>query len=176
MDKGSLMPTDEESRLFEDMMACQDAIFRICLGFTRNPASAEDLCQDIYLRAYSRLGGLRRASSAREWLFRIARTVCLDHAKKARFLKSSGNTLRPGDILDKRTPETEAVTKECQSLLKTAISGLPKKQREVFVLREYGHLSYDELSRVLGVKAGTIMSRLNRARAAVARRVREGGA
>jgi RNA polymerase sigma-70 factor (ECF subfamily) len=57
--------------------------------------------------------------------------------------------------------------------LKTAISRLPKKQREVFVLREYGGLSYEELARVVGAKSGTVMSRLNRARTAVASFLKE---
>src|SRR5512143_93512 len=91
MDQGNRMPTEEEVKLFEDMMSCRETVFRICLGFTRNPPDAEDLCQDIYLKAYGRLGDLRRPSSAREWLFRIARTTCLDRAKRGRLLRSFGH-------------------------------------------------------------------------------------
>jgi RNA polymerase sigma-70 factor (ECF subfamily) len=52
--------------------------------------------------------------------------------------------------------------------LKDAIRRLPRKHREVFVLREYGGLSYEDLSKTLGLRPGTVMSRLNRARQAVA--------
>jgi len=169
------MPTDEEARLFEDMMACREVIFRICLGFTRNPADAEDLCQDVYLKAYGRLAGLRQPSSVKEWLYRVARTTCLDHAKRRRVLRLFESSGRPEAALDPRTPEASALTKERLSLLKAAISRLPEKQREVFILREYGRLSYEELGRAVGAKAGTVMSRLNRARAAVARWIKEGG-
>lgn len=50
---------------------------------------------------------------------------------------------------------------------------MPNKLKEIFVLREYGHLSYQEIAAVLGIPQGTVMSRLNRARQAVAIRLRE---
>jgi RNA polymerase sigma-70 factor (ECF subfamily) len=175
MDKEDRMPAETDAKLFEDLMAFHEAVFRVCLGFTQNPTEAEDLCQDIYLKACGRLGNLRQASSAREWLYRVARTTCLDHARRRRLLRPSGSPLRPEDIPDTRTPESLALAREQRALLKTAVGRLPRKLREVFVLREYGQLSYEELSRVLGAKAGTVMSRLNRARAAVARQIRERG-
>jgi RNA polymerase sigma-70 factor (ECF subfamily) len=99
----------------------------------------------------------------------------LDHAKKKRFIRLLEKTTSPDNVVDKRTPESSAVTNERLKLLKKAVSRLPKKQRDVFVLREYGHLSYEELGRVVGAKAGTVMSRLNRARTAVATFVKEAG-
>jgi RNA polymerase sigma-70 factor (ECF subfamily) len=175
MDEGQRMRTEEEARLFEDMMTCREAVFRICLGFTRNPSDAEDLSQDVFLKACDHLEKLRRASSVREWLFRIARNTCLDHAKKQRSHRLLEAEARPADVPGPSAQERSTLTKERLALLKAAVSRLPKKQREVFVLREYGRLSYEELGRVVGAKAGTVMSRLNRARAAVARCVREAG-
>lgn len=169
------MPAEIDAKLFEDLMTFREAVFRICLGFTQNPTDAEDLCQDIYLKACGRVGDLRQASSAREWLYRIARTTCLDHVRRRRLLKPSGSPLRPEDMPDTTTPECLALARERRDLLKTAVRRLPRKLREVFVLREYGQLTYEELSRVLGAKTGTVMSRLNRARAAVARLVKERG-
>ena len=65
--------------------------------------------------------------------------------------------------------------RERLAILKNAVEQLPKKQREVFVLWEYGRLSYDELARTVGIKTGTVMSRLNRARRAVANFMNEAG-
>lgn len=175
MGKGYVMPSDDEAKLFEEMMTYQEAIFRICLGFSRNPSDAEDLSQDVYLKAYRSLGRIRSPHAAKEWLFRIARNTCLDHAKKLRISRLFEKTTSPDDVLDTGSPEYSAVTNERLKLLRGAVSRLPKKQREVFVLREYGHLSYEELARTVGSKAGTVMSRLNRARLATARFIKEAG-
>jgi RNA polymerase sigma-70 factor, ECF subfamily len=172
MRKGYEMRPDE-AKLFEDMMTCREAVFRICLGFSRNASDAEDLSQDVYLKAYRSLEKVRQAYLVKEWLFRIARTTCLDHSKKRRLDRELERAVRPGNAIDPRTPEAAWVTNERLDFLKQAVSRLPRKQREVFVLREYGGLSYEELGRVLGTKSGTVMSRLNRAREAVASFVKE---
>ena len=167
------MKEESQARLFEEIMSCQEAVFRICLGFSRNPSDAEDLSQDVYLKAYRSLGEVRHPDLIKEWLFRIARNTCLDHAKRLGLARRLESDAIPDNAVEKRTPESSAVANERLKLLKTAISRLPKKQRDVFVLREYGELSYQELERVVGAKAGTIMSRLNRARIAVAAFVKE---
>jgi RNA polymerase sigma-70 factor (ECF subfamily) len=66
-----------------------------------------------------------------------------------------------------KTPEAEVAHREQLLILKKTITKLNKKHREVFVLREYGHLSYREIAATLGIKEGTVMSRLNRGREAV---------
>lgn len=163
----------DEAKLFEDMMACREAVFRICLGFSRNASDAEDLSQDVYLKAYRGLRGLRHPDLAKEWLFRIARTTCLDHARRRRLERELRDSVRQRNAVDPRTPEAASIAGERLGALKSAVSRLPRKMREVFVLREYGGLSYEELGRVIGARAGTVMSRLSRARAAVASFVKE---
>jgi RNA polymerase sigma-70 factor (ECF subfamily) len=167
------MRADDKTRLFEDMMTCQEAVFRICLGFSHNPSDAEDLSQEAYLKAYRNLGRIRHPHLVKEWLFRIARNTCLDHVKKRHLDRRLERATSHESAVDRRTPESSSVANERLGLLKTAISQLPKKQRDVFVLREYGDLSYEELGRVVGAKTGTVMSRLNRARIAVATFIKE---
>ncbi len=168
------MPTGKEIKLFEDMMACKEDVFRICLGFSRNASDAEDLSQDVYLKAYQSLGRIHTPYAVREWLFRVARTTCLDHRRRAAV---RGLFLRrpPGsdEGLERITPERSAEAGEQLKALKDAVARLPVKLREVFILREYGHLSYQETARTLGIKEGTVMSRLNRARRAVMDRMKE---
>jgi RNA polymerase sigma-70 factor, ECF subfamily len=171
MKKGRDMRPDEE-KLFEDMMTCQEAVFRICLGFSRNASDAEDLSQDVFLKAFRSLGRVRHPYLVKEWLFRIARNTSLDHVKRRRHARQLERT---ADLraIEPRTLEALAPTDGRLRSLKAAVARLPRKQREVFVLREYGGLSYEELGRVVGAKAGTVMSRLNRARIAVASFVKE---
>jgi RNA polymerase sigma-70 factor (ECF subfamily) len=167
------MRADDEAGLFEDMMTYQEAVFRTCLGFSHDPSDAEDLTQDVYLKAYRNLGRIRHPHLAKEWLFRIARNTCLDYVKARHLNRRLEEVASSENTFDSKTPESSSVTNERSERLKTAISRLPKKQRDVFVLREYGHLSYEELGRVVGAKPGTIMSRLNRARTAVAAFLKE---
>jgi RNA polymerase sigma-70 factor (ECF subfamily) len=168
------MLTQEEAKTLENLMGYQEAIFRICLGFSRNPSDAEDLAQDVYLKAFRKIGTIRNPNSHREWLFRVARNVCLDHLKKARKVRlfpSRDESLEAStsdDIL-----EGPAEAGDRLKRLKRAVARLPRKQKEVLILREYGHLSYQELARTLRIKEGTVMSRLNRARRAVVKLIRE---
>ena len=70
--------------LFEELMLFQKKVFLICLGFSRNATDAQDLAQDVYLRAYKNIGNLSEPSLAKVWLFRIARNTCLNFRKKHR--------------------------------------------------------------------------------------------
>lgn len=151
----------------EGLLAYQETVFRICLGYSGNYAEAEDLAQEAYLKAYQSLTNLRDSSSAKDWLIRIAKNACLDRQKK---LRTQGSWLRrwAKEInFDSPAAAEESLEGRIQQL-KRAIRRLPKKLRSIFVLREYGHLTYDELAAALDLNKGTVMSRLSRARQRVA--------
>jgi len=167
--------SENEARLFEELMAFQEDVFRICLGFSRNPADAEDLAQDVYLKAYRNIKTVHSPYAIKEWLYRIARNICLDHKKRTHVAQLFDRLSNRSEVVENNTPEAGAEVRERLVILKKAVEQLPKKQREVFVLWEYGRLSYDELARTVGIKTGTVMSRLNRARKAVANFMNEAG-
>jgi RNA polymerase sigma-70 factor (ECF subfamily) len=168
------MLTQEEAKTLETLMGHQEAVFRICLGFSRNPSDAEDLAQDVYLKAFRKIATIRNPNSHKEWLFRVARNVCLDYQKKTRKVRlfpSRDENLEASvrdEILEDPDEDGDRLKK-----LKRAVARLPRKQKEVLVLREYGHFSYQELARTLQIKEGTVMSRLNRARRAVLKLMKE---
>ncbi len=163
---------DERSRTFEELLALKETVFRICLGYAKNYPDAEDLTQEVYLRAYQSLDGLSNRGSGREWLFAITRNACVDHRRKDRlgrllpFFYERGFNLRPDPV-----PAVER--DERVQALKEAVRNLPEKLRAVFVLHTYGGLSYREIARSLKIKEGTVMSRLNRARAGLERKMKE---
>lgn len=162
----------EQEKVFEELMSYKEIVFQICLGFTNNPWDAEDLTQDVYLKVFRNIHSLNDPSFSKEWLFKIARNTCFDFGRKLRIrrifqLKSKGETL------EDRTPESLVAYGEQLQVLKKAVKQLPEKHKEVFVLREYGNLSYQEIAAVLGIKNGTVMSRLNRARQAVINQTKE---
>jgi len=160
----SLSP--EESKVLNMFMDYTDIVFRICLGFTRNPWEAEELMQDVYLKALKKISSLKNHEFCKEWLFRITRNTCLNYVKRERlhksFLRSKGK-----NILEHNTPESNYSLKEQSQIIKEAIHRLPQKKREVLIFKEYGHMTYKEISDTLGIKVGTVMSRLNRAREAI---------
>jgi len=158
--------------VIEDMLAYQDSVFRICLGFSRNISDAEDLAQDVFLKAYRKLGTLKNPSLSKEWLFRVAKNTCLDYQKKSRLGRLLLLQWREASR-EMNNPEAEVAQNEQIQRLKKAVQRLPKRLRVVFVMREYGHLSYQEIAATLGIKEGTVMSRLNRARSRVTEALQE---
>jgi RNA polymerase sigma-70 factor (ECF subfamily) len=168
------MLTAEEAKLFEQMINYKEEIFQICLGFSHNPSDAEDLTQEVYLGAYRNVAKIHSPYAVKEWLLRVTRNTCLDHQKKrriARLFRERAQVPESGPAPD--GPSGREETNEQLRALKRAVNRLPKKLREAFVLREYGELSYQDVARTLGIKEGTVMSRLSRARAAVANSVKE---
>jgi len=163
--------TERESRVLEELITHQEKIFLICLGFSRNPADAEDLTQEVYLKAMRNIDSLTDLSLVKFWLYRVTRNTCLDFSRKRKLRRYS--PLEPEHRqLEFQTPESQIVAQEQLRSLKEAIQLLPKKQREVFVLREYGDLSYQEIAEVLKIKQGTVMSRLTRARQTIKNRIK----
>jgi RNA polymerase sigma-70 factor (ECF subfamily) len=167
----SSIKSQDKLKLFKELMAYQESVFRICLGFSKNPWDAEELAQDVYLRAYQKIGTLKDPNLARAWLFRIAKNICIDQARKKR--SKSPHELNPNNqFVERKTPESLLYDKEQLQVLKEVIRQLPAKLKEVLVLRAYAHLSYQEISSVLKIKEGTVMSRLNLARQAVMSKMR----
>ena len=157
----------------KDILPYREEIFLLCLGFSRNAAVAEDLCQDVYLKACRKIDSVRSPEAVRFWLFRLAKNVCRDHYRRSRLvgfdsidsraeIAAASNGVEPDDFEDRLVR------------LKSSVEALPGKLREVFVLRTYARLSYEDVARTLRIKEGTVMSRLHRARAAVARAMSEG--
>jgi RNA polymerase sigma-70 factor (ECF subfamily) len=157
---------DKRTEIFEELMTYQRKVFLICLGFSRNASDAQDLAQEVYYKAYKSIASLSDHSLAKFWLFRIARNTCLNFQKKRRLERVSALEISR-KMKDPQTPESEMMHREKLLMLKGAIRMLPKKQRDVFVLKEYGDLTYQEIAETLKIELGTVMSRLNRARQAI---------
>ena len=126
---------------------------------------AEDMVQEAYARAIHHIAGFH-GSNGRAWLLTIVRNCCYD------FFKRNGMRREDG-VLDEemqatgakeRDPETALLEKERAERLKAAITKLPPNYREVLILSEFEELSYQEISGIVGVPLGTVMSRLSRAR------------
>ena len=146
-----------------------DGLYGYAMTLARNPAEAEDLVQETYLRAMSAFDRLRPGSNLKSWLFTILRNIRFnqirDSRSKPRLVETDGPNSTP-EIEDKssKDPFSLCLTKIKQADVWKAIENLPAVHREVIVLREFEQLSYGEIAQILDRPPGTVMSRLNRAR------------
>jgi RNA polymerase sigma-70 factor (ECF subfamily) len=163
--------TRDTGDLWQELLGYRDKIFCLCLGFVGNAADARDLTQDTFAKALSHC---REAEPGRlqAWIMRIARNTCLDQIRR-RKARGPLYPISEFSAVELRTPEDNAGTDDEIRVVRKAIASLPRRQRDVLVMREYGEFSYQEIAATLRISVGTVMSRLNRARQGVLRFYRE---
>jgi RNA polymerase sigma factor (sigma-70 family) len=149
----------------------RNKVFCLCLGFIGNAADALDLTQDTFAKALVHYRQ-DRPEYVQAWVMRIARNICLDHLR-SRKIRGPQQSISEYSAIEWRTPEDLAGSREDIRIVRKAIADLPPRLREVLVMREYGELSYLEISRALRIGKSTMASRLNRARQAVIHRYQE---
>ena len=159
--------TQQKKDLWQELLGYRDKVFCLCLGFIGNVADAHDLTQDTFAKA---LAHCREAKTdhMQAWLMRIARNTCLDQTRR-RKVRGPQQPVSEFSAVEWRTPEDIAGAEDEIRIVRAAIASLPRRQRDVLVMREYGELSYQEIALALRISSGTVMSRLNRARQAVLR-------
>jgi RNA polymerase sigma-70 factor (ECF subfamily) len=136
----------------------QSQVWSLC-AYLVDEASADDLTQETYLRAFRALPSFRAESSARTWLLSIARRVCMDELRqRTRRRRQEQRMLELGGQEWAETGATEQV--EVRELL----SHLSEDRRAAFVLTQILGLSYEETASACGTTSGTIASRVARAR------------
>ncbi len=135
---------------------------------TRNDHDAEDIVQDAYLRAFTYRNTFRGEGeqSARAWLLAIVRNTAFSWRRRGgnRVEITEFDEAQHSDGVSDQHPEAAMLRTATREAVSEAIDQLPTEFREVIVLREVEGLSYKEISEVVGVPAGTVMSRLSRAR------------
>jgi RNA polymerase sigma-70 factor (ECF subfamily) len=146
-----------------------DGLFSYALVLTRNRSDAEDLVQEAYVRAIGAMKMLRSDSNVKSWLFTILRNVWLNQLRQRRSAPSMIDAPMDEIATDLRgqsadDPHTLFVSQIERQQVRDAIQQLPVDFREIILLREFEDLSYQEIATVLDCPAGTVMSRLARAR------------
>jgi len=147
-----------------------DALYGFAMVLTRNPTEAEDLVQETYLRAARAFGRLVPDSNLKSWLFAIMRNIRLNQLRHEQsgpqFVEIDAEEESRWQWLDQNSldPYTAFVQKVEQEQVRSAIERLPIRYREVIVLRDIEGFSYQQIAGILQCPAGTVMSRLGRAR------------
>lgn len=143
-----------------------DALYGYAMALTRDTTEAEDLVQDTYLRAASALNRPDSNSNLKGWLFVIMRNAWLNqlrHRNSGPRFVDFDSTEKPIDEVHD-SPHVVYLRKLEREQVRAAIESLPDAYREIVVLRDIEGFTYQEIAMVLECPAGTVMSRLGRAR------------
>lgn len=150
--------------------------FRTAYLIARNGADAEDATQDAFVKAYYALDRFRSAEPFRPWILRIvsneARNRRRSAGRRERLALRVVERRGPGDAAP--SPDAAAIAQETRRTLVAALEMLPKRDREVIACRYLLELSEAETATTLGIRPGTVKSRLSRGLARLRRELPEG--
>ena len=168
--------TQAFEQLIEDH---QSRIYNLIFRMLGNHEEAEDLLQEVFITVFKKIDGFRGESSLSTWIYRIATNHCINRKKyltrRKHYSKSSYGDLsereqsESGGGLTENLPRPDEMAegKQMEQAIQQAISTLDDEYRVVLILRDVQNLSYDEIEQILDVPAGTVKSRLHRARMAL---------
>ena len=165
--RGPVLESSELERFEAMVLPHLSAAYRLARYLTRNDADADDVVQEACLRALKYFGGFRGegASQSRAWLLTIVRNMA--HTWRSRHRADASATEFDETLHSEARTEDHPdmlARSDARDALAHALDHLPPDFREVIVLREIEGLSYKEISEVVDVPVGTVMSRLSRAR------------
>jgi len=172
--------THKLSRFESVVLVHLDAAYNLARWLTRDASGADDAVQDACLRAY-RFFDSQQGPSPKAWFMAVVRNACLDWLKDQRVrgadesydehLHAANNLPQFSSALE--LPEAAAARTAEARWLHEGLAALPREHREVLILRELEELSYKEISEIVGVPMGTVMSRLSRGRDLLQQRLRQ---
>lgn len=160
-----------EARAFEVLMGRYGTpIYQFVLRHVGNPARAEDLTQDVFLRVIRSADRFEARSKFSTWVYTIARNACFDSSRRMKHRRhaSLDQPVRADD--DRALVETvsddapdssrRAMDQEFTSALELALAALPDEQREVFVMRQVQNLQFKEIAEITSTPVNTVKSRM----------------
>jgi RNA polymerase sigma-70 factor (ECF subfamily) len=157
-------------------------VFNVCLRMLSNSAEAEDIAQDVFVRAFMSISTFREESKLSTWLYRIAVNLCKNRLKYHSRRKSNAHT-NIDDMVERSvlsgcgqtTGEADARPDEIlegartEARIQRALMAVDEDFRRLLVLRDVNGLTYIDIMAITGLPEGTVKSRLHRARSALLR-------
>ena len=145
----------------------QNYVFTLALRFTKNREDAEEVSQDIFIKAYRALADFRGASKFSTWLYTIVNTTCITFLRKKRLEVHSLDNEKVFEVADNQDSGMSANLVEQKSrvsMVNNAIKMLSPDDAEVITLFYKGEQTLEEIAQILGIEANTAKVRLHRAR------------
>ena len=170
----------DESAFVEIVMRYRETMLTIAQSMLRNHADAEEIAQDTFIRAHRSLALFRGESSLSAWLHCITLNLARNrywyfHRRRRHITQSLDCTIDAdtnatfADLVacDAPGPVSEVTHREFSAIVSTCMAKLNIQQREILILRNVRQHTYDKIGRQLGIKIGTVKSRVGRARRAL---------
>lgn len=169
----------DQANFADDAMQYSRQLYAAAMRMTRNPADAEDLVQETFLKAYRAYGSFTAGTNLKAWLYRILTNTYINKYRKA---SRRPDEVDLGDVEDlylyrrvgseesaeaSRTTEDRVLDGLVESDIKRAVESLPENFRIPVLLADLEGLSYQEIADILEIPIGTVMSRLHRGRKAM---------
>ena len=169
---------DSDEQLLErferDALPLLDQLYGAALRMTRNPADAQDLVQDAYMKAYQAFGSYKPGTNLKAWMYRILTNTYINQYRKAqrRPQETSDETVTDWQLADSashdstglRSAEIEALQRIPDTRIQEALMGLSDDYRMVVYYADVEQLPYKEIAEIMDTPIGTVMSRLHRGR------------
>ena len=153
----------------------QRRVYALALHYTRDPHEAEDLSQEVWLKAYRAIGGFRGEAGFYTWLRRITVNTFLNHQREMKTMYSSGKkAFRLGELVSldelglspsepRHAPEERLQQQMMVEKVMEGLSELPARQRLIFLLKHREGMTYEEIAQACAVSTGTVKKALFRA-------------
>jgi RNA polymerase sigma-70 factor, ECF subfamily len=140
-------------------------IFYLAFHLTGTPQDAEDLSQEVFLKAFRGLKTFKNNASIGSWLYRITLNTFLDRKRKLSFKAERDQQPMEDNmnIADSTNPEEYARSRQIKQHIEAALANLSPRERAVFVMRHYQNLPGKEVGKILNISEGTVKSLLFRA-------------
>ncbi len=148
-----------------------DQLYNFAHWLTQDRSEAEDLVQETYFKALRGFSSFQMGTNFRAWMYRILRNTFLSSRTGLKQTRTESLELDQDGVelpVERKTPEAILIKHSNWEVIQTAIEELPLHSREVLLLCDLEEMSYREISQTLSIPVGTVMSRLSRARNALA--------
>jgi RNA polymerase sigma-70 factor, ECF subfamily len=189
-----MMPTDAElvasalrgsEEAFRELVVrFERPVYALILRMVREPETAEDLAQEVFVKAFRRLSSYDPRRKFASWLFKVAHNATIDHLRRSELdtvplaaeqEAGDGGLLAVLADTAAESPAAAAERRDMARALERAIAGLRREYREAVVLRYVEGLAYQEICEVLALPIGTVKTNLHRARKELADTMRAAG-
>ena len=172
----SLIVMADQANFTDLTMPFMGPLYSAALRMTHNPADAEDLVQETYLRAYKGFGSFESGTNLKAWMYRILTNTFINQYRAARRRPEKADVEDIEDLylyrrlgsldaaIAEQSPESEVLSRIPDKTVKDAVDALPEQFRVAVLLADVEGFSYKEIAEILDIPIGTVMSRLHRGR------------